>query len=169
MTYPNIRLRRMRRDAFSRALMRETDLLPSDLILPVFVREGRDVAEAVPSMPGVERVSIDRLLRVAEQAQRLGVPALALFPVTPAEAKSLDAREAWNTDGLVQRTVRALKRNFPNWASSPTSRSIRSPRTARTASSTTAATSSTTSPSKRWSSKPSRTPRPAPTSSRPRT
>ena len=79
-------------DAFSRALMRETDLLPSDLILPVFVREGRDVAEAVPSMPGVERDSIDRLLRIAEQAQQLGVPALALFPVTPPEAKSLDAR-----------------------------------------------------------------------------
>jgi len=113
MTYPNTRLRRMRRDAFSRALMRETDLMPSDLILPVFVREGRDVAEAVPSMPGVERVSIDRLLRVAEQAQQLGVPALALFPVTPAEAKSLDAREAWNADGLVQRTVRALKKDFP--------------------------------------------------------
>ena len=113
MTYPNTRLRRMRRDAFSRALMRETDLTPSDLILPVFVREGRDVAEAVPSMPGVERVSIDRLLRIAEQAQTLGVPALALFPVTPPEAKSLDAREAWNADGLVQRTVRALKREFP--------------------------------------------------------
>jgi porphobilinogen synthase len=113
MPYPNTRLRRMRRDAFSRALMRETDLLPSDLILPVFVREGRDVAEAVPSMPGVERLSIDRLLRVAEEAQRLGVPALALFPVTPPEAKSLDAREAWSPDGLVQRSVRALKQAHP--------------------------------------------------------
>ena len=113
MAYPHTRLRRMRRDAFSRALMRETDLSPTDLILPVFVREGRDVAEAVPSMPGVERVSIDRLLRVAEQAQILGVPALALFPVTPPEVKSLDAHEAWNPDGLAQRAVRALKQAFP--------------------------------------------------------
>ena len=113
MSYPNTRLRRLRRDAFSRALVRETDLLPSDLILPVFVREGRDVAEPVPSMPGVERVSIDRLLRVAAEAQALGVPALALFPVTPPEAKSLDAREAWNADGLAQRAVRALKQDFP--------------------------------------------------------
>ena len=113
MPYPNTRLRRMRRDAFSRALMRETDLLPSDLILPVFVREGHDIAEAVPSMPGVERLSIDRLLRVAEEAQRLGVPALALFPVTPPEAKSLDARAAWSPDGLVQRSVRALKQAHP--------------------------------------------------------
>jgi porphobilinogen synthase len=103
----------MRRDAFSRALMRETDLAPADLILPVFVREGSDVDEAVPSMPGVGRVSIDRLLRIAEQAQGLGLPALALFPVTPAEAKSLDAAEAWNPDGLAQRAVRALKHAFP--------------------------------------------------------
>ena len=113
MAYPHTRLRRMRRDAFSRALMRETDLAPSDLILPVFVREGRDVVEAIPSMPGVERVSIDRLLRVAEQAHALGIPALALFPVTPPEAKSLDASEAWNPDGLAQRAVRALKQALP--------------------------------------------------------
>ncbi|MBA8887326.1 porphobilinogen synthase [Dokdonella fugitiva] len=113
MAYPHTRLRRMRRDAFSRALMRETDLTPSDLILPVFVREGRDVVEAIPSMPGVERVSIDRLLRVAEQAHALGIPALALFPVTPPEAKSLDASEAWNPDGLAQRAVRALKQALP--------------------------------------------------------
>ena len=113
MAYPHTRLRRMRRDAFSRALMRETELSASDFILPVFVREGRDLAEPVPSMPGVERVSIDRLLRVAEQAQQLGIPALALFPVTPPEAKSLDAREAWNPDGLAQRAVRALKQAHP--------------------------------------------------------
>ena len=113
MPYPHTRLRRMRRDTFSRALMRETDLAPSDLILPLFVREGRDVGEPVPSMPGVERVSIDRLLCIAEQAQGLGIPALALFPVTPAEAKSLDAAEAWNPDGLAQRAVRALKQAFP--------------------------------------------------------
>ena len=113
MAYPGTRLRRMRRDAFSRALMRETDLLPSDLILPVFVREGRDVAEAVPSMPGVERLSIDRLLRIADEMQQLGVPALALFPVTPPEAKSLDASAAWQPEGLVQRAVRALKQAHP--------------------------------------------------------
>ena len=113
MAYPDTRLRRMRRDAFSRALMRETTLTAADLILPVFVREGRDVSEPVASMPGVERVSIDRLLRVAGQAQDLGVPALALFPVTPDSAKSLDAREAWNADGLAQRAVRALKKDFP--------------------------------------------------------
>ncbi|MEO7326304.1 MAG: porphobilinogen synthase [Dokdonella sp.] len=113
MPYPQTRLRRMRRDSFSRALMRETDLTPADLILPVFVCEGSRAREPVPSMPGVDRVSIDLLLRVAEQAQQLGVPALALFPVTPPEAKSLDAREAWNADGLAQRAVRALKKDFP--------------------------------------------------------
>ena len=113
MPFPHTRLRRLRRDAFSRALVRETDLLPSDLILPVFVHEGCDRSEAVPSMPGVERVSIDRLLRLAGEAVALGVPALALFPVTPPEAKSLDAREAWNADGLAQRAVRALKQAFP--------------------------------------------------------
>ncbi|MEO7432955.1 MAG: porphobilinogen synthase [Dokdonella sp.] len=113
MSFPNTRMRRMRRDAFSRSLMRETDLTPADLILPAFVHEGRDVSQAIASMPGVERVSIDRLLRVAEEAHRLGVPAIALFPVTPPEAKSLDAREAWNPDGLAQRAVRALKNEFP--------------------------------------------------------
>ncbi len=109
MAYPASRLRRMRRDVFSRALMRETDLAPSDLILPVFVREGRDASEAVPSMPGVERLTIDRLVRLAGEAVALGIPALALFPVTPPEAKSADARAAWDAQGLVQRSVRALK------------------------------------------------------------
>ncbi|HEY6986136.1 MAG TPA: porphobilinogen synthase [Rhodanobacteraceae bacterium] len=113
MPYPHTRLRRMRRDAFSRALMRETELAPTDLILPVFVREGHAVHEAVPSMPGVERLSIDVLLQRAAEAQALGIPALALFPVTPAAAKSLDAREAWNPEGLAQRAVRALKQSFP--------------------------------------------------------
>ena len=113
MPYPATRLRRMRRDAFSRALMRETVLTPADLILPVFVREGDGVREAVPSMPGVARLSIDELLRVADEAQRLGIPALVLFPVTPPEAKSLDAAEAWNPAGLAQRAVRALKQRFP--------------------------------------------------------
>ena len=114
MTYPKTRLRRMRRDGFSRALMRETMLTASDLILPVFVREGRDIREPVSSMPGVERVSIDQLVLRAEQAHSLGIPALALFPVTPPEAKSLDAAEAWNPDGLVQRAVRALKKSVPD-------------------------------------------------------
>jgi len=76
----------MRRDAFSRALMRETEIMPADLILPVFVREGRAVREAVPSMPGVERLSVDELLHVAGEAHALGIPALALFPVTPPQS-----------------------------------------------------------------------------------
>ena len=113
MSFPSIRMRRMRRDAFSRALMRETVLTASDLILPVFVREGSGVREPIPSMPGVERQSIDELVRTAAKAHALGVPALALFPVTPPEAKSLDAAEAWNPDGLAQRAVRAVKREVP--------------------------------------------------------
>ena len=115
MSYPLTRLRRMRRDAFSRALMRETVLTPADLILPVFVREGERAREAVPSMPGVERLTIDELVKVAGQAHASGIPALALFPVIPPEAKSLDAREAWNPEGLVQRAVRALKKSLPDF------------------------------------------------------
>jgi len=111
--YPHHRPRRMRRDDFSRRLMREHVLTPADLILPVFVLEGEQQRQAVPSMPGVERLSIDLLLTEAEQLLRLGVPAVALFPVTPADAKSEDAREAYNPGGLVQRTVRALKQEFP--------------------------------------------------------
>jgi porphobilinogen synthase len=112
MSYPYSRMRRMRRDDFSRRLMREHVLTADDLIYPVFVHElsGR---EPVASMPGVSRVSIDELLRVAEQASELRVPALALFPVTAPEAKSLDAAAAWADDGLVQRAVRALKQRFP--------------------------------------------------------
>ena len=102
----------MRRDDFSRRLMRETVLTANDLILPVFVHELTGRA-AIASMPGVERLSIDELLRVAEQAHALRIPAIALFPVTPDSAKSLDAREAWNSDGLAQRAVRALKSRFP--------------------------------------------------------
>jgi porphobilinogen synthase len=114
MAYPQTRLRRMRRDGFSRALMRETVLTSADLILPVFVREGHGAHEPVASMPGLERVSIDQLLILAEQAFMLGIPALALFPVTPDSAKSLDAREAWNDEGLAQRAVRALKQALPD-------------------------------------------------------
>ena len=113
MAYPHIRMRRMRRDAFSRALMRETTLTPADLILPVFVCEGDASRQPVASMPGVERLSIDLMVALAGKAHALGIPAIALFPSTPDSAKSEDAREAWNERGLVQRTVRALKSAHP--------------------------------------------------------
>ncbi len=111
--YPGTRMRRMRRDEFSRRLMRETRLTSDDLIYPMFVLEGQNRREAVASMPGIERVSIDELLKEAAELVELGVPAVALFPVTPQEQKSLDAREAYNPEGLAQRAVRALKREFP--------------------------------------------------------
>ncbi|SKA22865.1 porphobilinogen synthase [Novilysobacter spongiicola] len=111
-SHPYARPRRMRRDEFSRRLMRETVLTTNDLILPVFVH-GHDGREPVASMPGVERLSIDELLRAAEQACELRVPALALFPVTAPEAKSLDAAAAFDDEGLCQRAVRALKSRFP--------------------------------------------------------
>ena len=111
--FPITRMRRMRADDFSRRLMRENTLTTDDLILPMFILEGNNQREAVPSMPGVERVSIDLLLQEAEQLLALGVPAIALFPVTPMEVKSLDAKEAYNPDGLAQRAVRALKEKFP--------------------------------------------------------
>jgi len=104
----------MRRDAFSRRLMRESHLTPDDLIQPVFVIEGANRREAVASMPGIERLTIDNLLRHAEELSALGVPAVALFPVVPAERKSLDAAEAFNPDGLAQRAVQALKKAFPD-------------------------------------------------------
>ena len=111
--FPMIRMRRMRSSEFSRRLMRENQLNVDDLIYPMFVLEGQNQREAVPSMPGVERVSIDLLLKEADQLVALGVPAIALFPVTPVEKKTEDAREAYNPDGLAQRAVRALKKNFP--------------------------------------------------------
>ncbi len=111
--YPRTRMRRMRRDTFSRRLMREHRLTTDDLIYPVFVLEGSGQREAVASMPGVERLSIDELLKEAAELVALGIPAVALFPVTPATCKSEDAREAYNPDGLAQRAVRALKDNFP--------------------------------------------------------
>lgn len=111
--FPVTRMRRMRRDDFSRRMMRETILTPDDLIWPVFVREGQGQREAVPSMPGVERLSIDLLVEAAREARDLGIPVMALFPVTPMEVKSLDAREAFNPDGLAQRAVRALKDAVP--------------------------------------------------------
>jgi len=112
MSYPLIRLRRMRRDDFSRRLMRQTRLGSDDLIYPVFVHEAK-AREAIASMPGIERISIDDLLRIAERASTLRIPALALFPVTAPDAKSLDAAAAWHDDGLAQRAVRALKQRFP--------------------------------------------------------
>ena len=112
--FPASRMRRMRRDEFSRRLMRESELSCSDLIYPVFILEGEQQREAVPSMPGVERMSIDELLREAGEIHALGIPAIALFPVTPASSKSEDAREAFNPDGLAQRAVRALKQALPD-------------------------------------------------------
>ncbi len=103
----------MRRDDFSRRLMQESTLTPSDLILPVFVLEGENQREAIASMPGVERLSIDLLIEQAREAYALGIPALALFPVVGAEQKSELAEEAYNSNGLVQRSVRALKEALP--------------------------------------------------------
>lgn len=111
--YPARRLRRMRKDDFSRRLMAENQLTVNDLIYPVFVLEGENQVEQITSMPGVERKSIDLLLEEAAELVDLGVPAIALFPVTPMEKKSLLAEEAFNDDGLAQRAVRALKEKFP--------------------------------------------------------
>ncbi|HRD86848.1 MAG: porphobilinogen synthase [Candidatus Accumulibacter sp.] len=111
--FPATRMRRMRRDDFSRRLMRENHLRVDDLIYPVFVVEGAGRVEPVPSMPGVERQSLDRLLRTAEHALSLGIPAIALFPVVDANRKSATAAEALNPDGLVPRVVAALKRELP--------------------------------------------------------
>ena len=112
--YPFTRMRRMRRDDFSRRLMRESRLSPDDFIYPVFVLEGQGQREAVASMPGIERLSIDLLVEEAREVQALGIPAMALFPVTPPTAKSEDAAEAYNPDGLAQRAVRALKDALPD-------------------------------------------------------
>ena len=111
--FPANRMRRMRRDEFSRRMMRETLLTPADFIYPVFVLEGSGQREPVPSMPGVERMSIDLLVQEARESAALGIPAMALFPVTLMEAKSEDACEAYNPDGLAQRAVRALKEAVP--------------------------------------------------------
>lgn len=112
-SFPDHRPRRMRRDDFSRRMMRESRLTPDDLIYPVFILEGTNVRQAVPSMPGVERVSIDVLLSVAEQCVQLGIPVLALFPVIEPSLKTPDGIEAANADGLIPRAVKALKARFP--------------------------------------------------------
>ena len=111
--FPQTRMRRLRASGFSRALVRESGLTPADLIFPVFVLEGSGQREAIASMPGIERLSIDLLLQQARELHQLGVPAVALFPVVGAERKSLLAEEAFNSDGLVQRAVRTLKDALP--------------------------------------------------------
>ena len=111
--YPHKRMRRMRRDDFSRRMMREHRLTADDLIYPVFVLDGENRTEQVASMPGVERLTLDRLLHVAEKCVRLGVPVMGVFPVIDSSLKSLDAAEAFNPNGLVPRVVRALKQRFP--------------------------------------------------------
>jgi porphobilinogen synthase len=113
MNFPLTRMRRMRRDVFSRRLMREHSLTASDLIWPVFVLEDKGRIEPIHSMPGVDRVSIDVLIQRAEAAQNLGIPAIALFPVTDPGLKSAGAEEAYNPKGLAQRAVRALKAALP--------------------------------------------------------
>lgn len=113
MSYPYARPRRMRKDEFSRRLMRENVLTTNDLIYPVFVLDGENRTEEVASMPGVKRQSIDVLLKTAAECVQLGIPAIALFPVVDSQYKSLDAAEAFNPNGLVQRTVAALKAAYP--------------------------------------------------------
>ncbi|MEY3787566.1 MAG: porphobilinogen synthase [Pseudomonadota bacterium] len=113
INFPHTRMRRMRFNDFSRRLMRENCLSVDDLIYPMFVTEGTHQRESISSMPGVERLSLDELLTEAEEIYKLGIPAIALFPVTPANQKSDNAAEAYNPDGLVQRSVRALKQAFP--------------------------------------------------------
>lgn len=112
-SFPRSRLRRMRRDDWSRRLMRETVLTSNDLIFPMFVTEGKGQREPIASMPGIERVSVDELVREALELRNLAVPAIALFPVTPVEKKTEDAREAYNPEGLAQRAVRAVKKAVP--------------------------------------------------------
>ncbi len=112
-SYPARRMRRARRDDFTRRLVREARLAPEDLILPVFVREGANIAEPVATMPGVTRVSVDRLFPIVEQALTLGIPAVALFPAVDSALKTAGAEEAFNPKGLVPRCVRELKQRFP--------------------------------------------------------
>lgn len=111
--FPSSRMRRMRSNDFSRRLMRENQLTTNDLIYPMFVIEGHNQRQAVASMPGVERLSIDNLVIEARHIERLGIPAIALFPVTPDAAKSLMAEQAYSADGLAQRAVRAVKKACP--------------------------------------------------------
>ncbi len=111
--FPYSRMRRMRKDDFSRRLMRENTLTADDLILPVFVLEGTNQREPIPSMPGVDRLSIDLLIELASEAVALGIPAMVLFPVVEGDGKTEKAEEAYNPEGLVQRCIRALKQAQP--------------------------------------------------------
>ena len=112
--FPATRMRRVRHQDFGRRLVRETSLSANDFIYPMFVLDGIGQREPVASMPGIDRLSIDLVLKEAEELLALGIPAVALFPVTPSDAKSLDAKEAWNPEGLAQRAVRAIKAQFPD-------------------------------------------------------
>ncbi|MFT4810432.1 MAG: porphobilinogen synthase [Paraglaciecola sp.] len=114
--FPNTRMRRLRKQDFTRRLVAENQLTANDLIYPMFVLEGENQKDAVPSMPGVERLSIDLLVKEAHELVELGIPAIALFPVTPMQAKSPCASEAFNPEGLAQKAVRAIKQAIPNIA-----------------------------------------------------
>ena len=113
-SFPAARPRRLRRDTFTRNLVREHALTPHDLIYPVFILDGRGQRQSVASMPGVERLSLDLLLPVAQECVDLGIPVMALFPVIDASLKTPDGQEAWNPQGLVPRAVRELKKHFPS-------------------------------------------------------
>ncbi len=112
--FPQTRMRRLRANEFARQLVRESELTPRDFIFPVFVLEGRGQRESIASMPGIERLSVDLLVELAQEVHQLGIPAIALFPVVPGERKTLQAEEAHNGDGLVQRAVRSLKDALPD-------------------------------------------------------
>lgn len=112
MSYPYIRLRRMRQDEFSRRLVRETNLHVDDLIYPIFIKEGHNQREPIASMPGIERITLDLLLEEAALLMDLKIPAIALFPAITSDKKSEDAKEAHQAQGLIQRAIRALKQNF---------------------------------------------------------
>lgn len=112
-SFPNTRMRRMRRQSFSRDMLAENHLTVRDLIYPVFVMDGKKKSEAIPSMPGIERLSIDLLVNETKLLADLGIPAMALFPVTPSQSKSMCASEAFNPEGLAQRAIRAIKQAVP--------------------------------------------------------
>lgn len=146
--YPFVRMRRMRHDDFSRRLMRETVLTPNDLILPVFVQEGEHKVTPVPTMPGVNRLSIDELLKLCGKMVELGIPMVALFPHIDDELKTPDGVEAANPDGLIPRAVKAIKAAYPQLGVMCDVALDPYTHTVRTVSSTKRATSSTTKPLK---------------------
>ena len=151
--YPLSRPRRLRRDAFTRNLVREHQLTPHDLIYPVFVLDGQNRREPVASMPGVERLSLDLLLPVAQECVDLGIPVMALFPVIEQSLKTPDGREAYNPDGLIPRVVAALKAQVPGLGIMTDVALDPSPVTARMVCWTNTTTSSTTRRSRCWCSK----------------